>query len=196
MKKLIYILEDDESIRELISYTLIQTGYQAEGFELPSDFFKKINKEIPDLILLDIMLPEEDGIQVLKRLKEDQNLLKIPVIILTAKSSEYDTVLGLNSGADDYIIKPFGMMELLARIKAVLRRYSKEENNIIKISNLEVNQKKHQVLVDGKKIKLTGKEYQLLIILLENLEIVISRNQLLNKIWGYSKFKKKIGISC
>ena len=204
----VFILEDDESIRELVSYTLKQSGYDVKGYSRPSELFKELKTEKPDLFLLDIMLPEMDGIKVIKQIKENRNLASIPVIILTAKVTEYDTVIGLDAGADDYITKPFGMMELLARINAVLRRSKKNDQDEIKIGRLKVIPSKHLVFVDNDKIKLTQKEYQLLITLLENFEIVISRDQLLNNIWGYDfdgenrtvdvhirSLRKKLGIA-
>ncbi len=181
----IFILEDDENIRELVSYTLTQSGYKAEGFAKPSLLFDRLKNEKPDLFLLDIMLPEMDGLKVLAKIKGQNELSKIPVIILTAKVTEYDTVIGLDAGADDYITKPFGMMELLARINAVLRRTRNDQPDKITVGTLRVFPKKHQVFVGSERIKLTQKEYQLLMMLLDNLEIVISRDQLLNKIWGY-----------
>lgn len=184
---MIYVLEDDNSIRDLIIYTLNNTGMEAEGFSKPSAFWNKIEKDIPDLLLLDIMLPEEDGISILKKLRASSSTKRLPVIMITAKSSEYDAVIGLDNGADDYITKPFGMMELISRIKALLRRVNenkKEEEYIL--ADLYVNPAKHVVKVKGENITLTLKEFEILCLLLENKDIVFTRDQLLNTIWGYS----------
>ncbi|MDI9491505.1 MAG: response regulator transcription factor [Bacillota bacterium] len=184
---MIYILEDDSAIRELIVYTLEHQNLTGKGFEKPSDFWQAVSEEIPQLILLDIMLPQEDGLSVLKRLRSNASTAGIPVILLTAKSSEYDKVTGLDMGADDYVAKPFGMMELLSRIRALLRRTDQASKPLAEyvIENLYVCPAKHQVLVEGREIRLTLKEYELLCFLLENRGIVLSRDQILRKIWGY-----------
>lgn len=183
---MIYVLEDDNSIRELVVYTLCHTNLEAKGFDKPSLFWAAMNEEKPELILLDIMLPEEDGLTILRNLREDIKTMDIPVIMLTAKDSEYDKVLGLDAGADDYVAKPFGMMELVARIKALLRRSTKkEEPHIIAVGNIVLYVEKHKVLVEGEEIYLTLKEYELLLTLMEHKGMVFTRDQLLNKIWGY-----------
>lgn len=183
---MIFCVEDDSNIRELVVYTLKATGMEACGFENGSDFMKALAKEMPELILLDIMLPGEDGLSLLKRLKKDSQTKEIPVIMLTAKSAEYDVVKGLDMGADDYISKPFGMMELVSRIKAVLRRTkSLEEKEILQAGNIAIDLKKHQVKVEGEEILLTLKEYELLKRFLKNQDIVLTREQLLEDIWGY-----------
>lgn len=183
---MIFCVEDDSNIRELVIYTLKATGMEACGFENGSDFMKALAKEMPELILLDIMLPGEDGLSLLKRLKKDSQTKEIPVIMLTAKSAEYDVVKGLDMGADDYISKPFGMMELVSRIKAVLRRTkSLEEKDILQAGNISIDLKKHQVKVEGEEILLTLKEYELLKRFLKNQDIVLTREQLLEDIWGY-----------
>ena len=184
---MIYILEDDSAIRELIVYTLEHQNLTGKGFEKPSDFWQAVSEELPQLILLDIMLPQEDGLSVLKRLRSNASTAGIPVILLTAKSSEYDKVTGLDMGADDYVAKPFGMMELLSRIRALLRRTDQASKPLAEyaIENLHVCPAKHQVLVEGREIRLTLKEYELLCFLLENRGIVLSRDQILRKIWGY-----------
>lgn len=183
---MIFCVEDDSNIRELVIYTLKATGMEACGFENGSDFMKALAKEMPELILLDIMLPGEDGLSLLKRLKKDSQTKEIPVIMLTAKSAEYDVVKGLDMGADDYISKPFGMMELVSRIKAVLRRTkSLEEKEILQAGNISIDLKKHQVKVEGEEILLTLKEYELLKRFLKNQDIVLTREQLLEDIWGY-----------
>lgn len=184
---MIYFTEDDTNIRELVVYTLKSSGFDAKGFTLPSDMFDALEKEKPELILLDIMLPETDGLTVLKKLKYSTDTASIPVILVTAKDSEFDKVIGLDSGADDYITKPFGMMELISRIKAVLRRSAKPENSHeYRIGKLYVSEKKHIVEVDGKQVNLTFKEFSILCMLLKNANIVLSRDQLLNEIWGYA----------
>lgn len=184
---MIYLLEDDDSIRKLVDYTLKSQNYPTESFALPSEFWKAMTKK-PDLILLDIMLPEEDGISILKKLRANKETSGIPVIMLTAKDSEFDIVTGLDSGADDYVTKPFGMMALLSRIKAVLRRY--EKNNAIQsnkkelsLGNIKLNESQHTVFVGEKQIFLTVKEFDLLALLIENKGNVLTREQLLNSIW-------------
>lgn len=185
---MIYLVEDDNSIRELVAYTFNTAGLEAEGFDKPSLFWEALEKRKPDLVLLDIMLPEEDGIQILQKLRQREDTKKLPVIMLTAKGSEYDKVMGLESGADDYVSKPFGMMELLARVKALLRRTEDlrpaQESRYV-IGDLTVNQKRHEVLVKGEAVTLTKKEFDMLCYLLENKGMVLTRDQLLNQIWGY-----------
>lgn len=183
---MIYFLEDDNSINEAILYSLKNSGFEVKGFNRPSDFWKAMDEEIPDLVLLDIMLPEEDGLSILRKLRNNSETAKISVIMVTAKDSEYDKIIGLDSGADDYMTKPFSMMELISRIKALLRRTQNDYvNKGIKIGNLSVNPEKHLVNAAGKNITLTYKEYQLLLHLMQNKGIVFSREKLLNKIWGY-----------
>ena len=182
---MIYLVEDDESIRELVIYTLKSQGMEAKGFERPSLFWKELEKEVPALILLDVMLPEEDGISILKKLRSRPDTRKLPVIMLTAKSSEYDTVMGLDSGADDYIPKPFRMMELISRIRARLRRAEDQSAEEYRLGNLYVCPSRHVVTVDQEPVSLTLKEYEMLCLLLKNSGIVLSRTQLLNQIWGY-----------
>ncbi len=184
---MIYLLEDDDSIRELVTYTLISVGIDAKGFALPSEFWNAIGQKLPDLIMLDIMLPEEDGITILKKIRASAALKKIPVIMLTAKGEEYDKVLGLDSGADDYIPKPFGMMELIARIRALLRRTaSDDEPAAYTIGELYVDPEKHIVTVNNAPVTLTLKEFEILCALLKRQGVVMTREQLLNQIWGYS----------
>jgi len=184
---MIYILEDDASIRKLVVYTLNSQGMEAEGFERPSQFWSALEERKPDLALLDIMLPEEDGLQVLKRLRADPNTRKLPVLMLTAKGTEYDKVLGLDQGADDYITKPFGMMELMARIRTALRHagQSEEKENSYQVGTLFVNPGRHVVRDGEREVALTLKEFQLLCLLLERRGTVFTRDQLLNTIWGY-----------
>lgn len=184
---MIYFTEDDDSIRELVIYTLNSVGLSARGFPKPSAFWEALKTETPDLILLDIMLPEESGLEMLRKLRAS-SLKKVPVMMLTAKSSEYDKVVGLNEGADDYLAKPFGMMELVARIKALLRRteVSGGHSPEYTFGKLYVCPAKHIVRVNGADISLTLKEFDLLCLLLENRSIVLTRDVILNKIWGYS----------
>ena len=181
---MVYLLEDDESIRRFVIYALKQTGMDAEGFPLPSLFKAAVEKTRPDIALLDIMLPEEDGISVLKWLRSRPDTKQLPVIMLTAKSTEYDKVVGLDSGADDYIAKPFGTMELISRIKALLRRTAAADTEYT-VGKLYVNKTKHTVTVDGKPVELTLKEFELLCLLLKNRGTVFTRDRLLNDIWGY-----------
>lgn len=184
---MIYLVEDDESIRELVLYTLNNAGYEARGFAAPSLFWEAIEKEIPRLILLDIMLPEEDGLTILKRLRASVKTARTPVMMLTAKGTEYDKVIGLDYGADDYMPKPFGMMELLARIRALLRRTSAESGRKeeYQIGDLYLSVPKHTVLAAGKEIVLTLKEFEMLTLLMEQQGRVFTRDQLLSGIWGY-----------
>ena len=185
---MIYILEDDASIRKLVVYTLNSQGMEAEGFERPSQFWSALEEKKPDLVLLDIMLPEEDGLQVLKRLRADPNTRKLPVLMLTAKSTEYDKVLGLDQGADDYITKPFGMMELMARIRTALRHAGssgEEDGATYQVGELYVDPGRHIVRDGDRAVTLTLKEFQLLCLLLDRRGTVFTRDQLLNTIWGY-----------
>lgn len=185
---MIYFVEDDSNIRDLVVYTLETTGYKARGFESGKKFWEALALEMPELVLLDIMLPGEDGMTILKKLKASGKTEDIPVIMVTAKGSEYDKIMGLDFGADDYVAKPFGMMELISRVKAVLRRSQKkaEKNaDILSIGNLQVDVKQHQVLVDGEVVVLTLKEFELLRLLLKNAGIVLTRDKLLEEIWGY-----------
>ena len=184
---MIYFVEDDNSIRELVLYTLNNAGYEARGFEKPSLFWKALKTETPALILLDIMLPEEDGLQILKRLRSSGQTEKVPIMMLTAKGTEYDKVIGLDSGADDYVPKPFGMMELIARVRALLRRTdTADAERDYRIGGIYLSPTKHIVKADGKAVTLTLKEFELLTLLVENQGIVFTRDQLLTKIWGYA----------
>lgn len=186
--RMIYLVEDDESIRELLVYTLNGQGLVAEGFAYPSDFWHAMEKKIPDLVLLDIMLPEEDGLEILQKLRKKKETKNIPIAMLTAKGSEYDVVKGLDGGADDYIPKPFRMMELVSRVKALLRRGGQEQpqdDEEYVLGELYVSKKRHLVKVKGEEVTLTMKEFELLLLFLSNPGIVFSRAQLLDKIWGY-----------
>ena len=184
---MIYLVEDDASIRELVVYALNNSGFQAVGFDTPSAFWQALAKQTPELILLDIMLPEEDGLQILRKLRQSPTTRRTPVIMLTAKGSEYDKVIGLEAGADDYIPKPFGMMELIARVKALLRRADdRPADESYRAGCLTVCPERHLVEVEGRQVTLTLKEFELLCMLLKNRNMVLTRDQLLNQIWGYS----------
>ena len=183
---MVYIVEDDDNIRQLVEYTLNTTGICAKGFPAPSLFWDAIKTEVPDLVMLDIMLPEEDGLSILEKLRNDRRFGDLPIILLTAKGSEYDKVLGFEKGADDYIPKPFGMMELLARVKALLRRSGKQSSDELTFSDLSISQSKHSVKVKNQEITLTHKEFELLLFLIKNENIVFTRDKLLDEIWGYS----------
>lgn len=186
---MIYLLEDDDSIRKLIDYSLKSQGFDCKSFSLPSDFWTSFEKEgqQPELILLDLMLPQEDGISILKKLRSNNQTSKIPVIILTAKDTEFDVVTGLDSGADDYITKPFGMMTLISRIKAVLRRYDgksyQSKQKILETAKIKIDITRHTVFSDNKQVFLTVKEFDLLVLLIENRPNVLTREQLLDSIW-------------
>ena len=183
---MIFCVEDDSSIRELIIYTLQNTGFDAQGFESGKELFAAMTHTLPDLILLDIMLPGEDGITILKKTRSNTVTKDIPIMLLTAKGSEYDKVIGLDSGADDYITKPFGMMELISRIKAVLRRSNKDNATTELIADaINLDPTTHRVTVNGQSILLTLKEFSLLHTFMENRGIVLTRDRLLNAIWGY-----------
>ena len=183
---MIYLVEDDNSIRELVIYTLQSTGFEAKGFACGADFWEGMKKEQPSLVLLDIMLPDEDGLTILRKLRGAAGTEKLPVMMLTAKGTEYDKVIGLDSGADDYLPKPFGMMELVSRVRALLRRALPErERKLYQIGTIVLDVEKHEVTVDGKPVTLTYKEFELLGYLMENEGIVLSRDRLLSKIWGY-----------
>ncbi|MBQ8911922.1 MAG: response regulator transcription factor [Clostridia bacterium] len=184
---MIYCVEDDAGIRHLVVYTLKNSGFDAVGFEDGAAMKAALAKEKPRLILLDLMLPGEDGISILRSLRQDPQCAEIPVIIATAKNGEYDKVLGLDSGADDYITKPFGMMELVSRIRAVLRRSAKKEEQpaLLKAGGIVLDDEAHSVFAEGRKVDLTLKEYDLLKLLLQNKNKVLTRDAILEKVWGY-----------
>lgn len=184
-EKLIYCLEDEESIRELVVYALINSGFKAEGFEAAKEFYKTLEEKSPDLILLDIMLPIEDGYKVLEKMKSRNTTREIPIIMLTAKTNEFDKVKGLDMGADDYISKPFGVMELISRVNAVLRRTSniKDSLRTIKFKEIVMDLDRRTVHVAGKEVNLTFKEFELLEFLIENEGIVLSRDKIMNRVW-------------
>ena len=185
---MIYILEDDSAIRELISYSLNRTGSSATGFGAPSELYAAIEREVPELLLLDVMLPEEDGLSVLKRLRSAPATRRMPVIMLTARDSEFDKVMALDAGADDYVTKPFGVMELVARVKAVLRRSAPDTGDTDKIytaPGITVSTEKHEVTVDGMEVNLTFKEFSLLCLLFSHSGTVLNRDRILREVWGY-----------
>ncbi len=185
---MIYILEDDDNIRKLINYSLKSQGIEVQDFALPSAFWTALQTTNPDLLLLDIMLPEEDGISILKKLRSNPKTSTIPVIMLTAKDSEYDVVTGLDSGADDYVTKPFGMMALVSRIKAVLRRYEKSDSHkeLLEAGGIKIDENQHTVFAGNQQLFLTVKEFDLLVLLIKNRGNVLTREQLLESVWGLS----------
>ncbi|WP_293966491.1 response regulator transcription factor [uncultured Eubacterium sp.] len=186
MNRLIYIVEDDTAIKELESYALINSEFSVQGFERGKELFDALTIKIPALILLDIMLPDEDGIHILKKIRSTMAYRDIPVIMVTAKTTEIDAVKGLDMGADDYITKPFGVMELVSRVKAVLRRTQKAEHQQILIyKNIVIDEAQHKVFVDDEEIELTYKEYEVLKLLIINKGIVLTRDKIMESIWGY-----------
>lgn len=184
---MIYFVEDDNSIRKLVLYSLTSAGMEAEGFARPGEFWSALDRQIPQVVLLDIMLPEEDGISILKRLRASRKTKRLQVILLTAKGSEFDKVVGLDAGADDYVAKPFGMMELMARVRSALRRAEDAAPSvpILSLGELSVDRGRHLVRVAGEDVALTLKEFQLLCLLLERPGTVFTRDQLLSTVWGY-----------
>lgn len=183
--KTIYVVEDDTNIREIEMFALKNCGYETKGFECAADFFKGMRDKKPSLVLLDIMLPDEDGIVVLEKLRSAQETRKLPVIMVTAKTTEIDKVKGLDSGADDYITKPFGVMELISRVKSLLRRAEpdREEMPLI-LSEIVLDMVSRSCMVEGKPVGLTYKEFELLAFLIQNKGIVLSRDMLMDKVWG------------
>ena len=206
--KKVFIVEDDEDIREIVIYALFSAGFDASGFETGEEFFAALDAGLPSLVLLDIMLPEDDGLEVLKRLRNNPQSKNLPVIMLTAKNSEYDKVKGLDMGADDYVSKPFGVMELLSRVNAVLRRVGDEQTDRIEFSGLTLDHAKREVRSNGEPVNLTFKEYELLYFLLYNAGLVLSRDKIMEVVWGFDfegesrtvdmhikTLRKKLGIS-
>lgn len=182
---MIFCIEDDNAIRDLMIYTLNSAGFEATGFSHSKPFWEALQKNKPQMIILDIMLPDEDGITILQKLRRQSSTADIPVIMATAKGTEYDKVIGLDMGADDYLAKPFGMMEMISRVKAVLRRTSpKAEATILRIAELELNNDEHTVTANGERVQLTLKEYELLLMFMKNIGLVFTREQLLSSIWG------------
>lgn len=184
---MIYYVEDERNIRELVIYTLRSAGYEAKGFAESQTFYEAVNTELPELILLDIMLPGEDGTEILRKLRSMEKTKQVPIIMVSAKGEEFDKVQGLDEGADDYITKPFGMVEFLARIRAILRRsVISQKKTLYQKENLTVDVKRHCVHVDNVEVKLTVKEFELLHYLFEHQGSVVNRNQLLTELWGYN----------
>lgn len=183
---MIYFLEDDNNIRKFVIYALNNSGFEADGFEHPADFWSAMDERMPELILLDIMLPEEDGLEILKKLRRNSDTKDLPIMMLTAKGTEYDKVMGLDNGADDYMTKPFGTMELISRIKALLRRtVGHEEIEEYRKGDFYLCPSKHMVKVGNEDINLTYKEFQLLCLLFKGQGTVFTRDEILSKIWGY-----------
>ena len=181
---LIYIIEDDESIREIEEFALKNAGHKVLGFGDAKSFYKKLEEIIPDLCLVDIMLPDVNGNEIVKKLRRNPDTKRLPVIMVTAKTTELDLVKGIEDGADDFIKKPFSVMELIAKVKAMLRRTEPEEIKLIELDELTLNNEKHEVMIDGNQIDLTFKEYELLQYLLINKGIVLSRDSIMDRIWG------------
>lgn len=182
---MIFCVEDDKEILGLELYTLSAAGYEARGFSAPAEFWEAVRKETPQLVLLDIMLPVEDGISILKKLRSNPATAEVPVIMATARASEYDKVMGLDSGADDYLTKPFGMMEMISRIKAVLRRSSPQKaGELLRAGEITMDKNRHSVAVNGADVRLALKEYELLQLFMENPNLAFSRERLLSSVWG------------
>lgn len=181
----VFIVEDDKNIREIEAFSLKNSGYDVEEFPNAAEFYKRLEEVKPQLILLDLMLPDEDGLNIVKKLRNSTGWKKIPIILVTAKTTEMDKVKGLDMGADDYITKPFGVMELISRVKALLRRTMEaDDEKILVFSNIVLDTEKHLVTVDGKQVELTYKEFQLLTLFLKNAGIVMNRDAIMVKIWG------------
>lgn len=180
-----FIVEDDKNISEIESYALLNSGYEVMAFEKGDEFFAACNEEVPDIVLLDIMLPGEDGLSILQKIRKDEHLKLVPVILITAKSTELDKVKGLEIGADDYITKPFGVMELVSRVKALLRRSSGPVTNSKIFGELKIDEEKYKVSVNDEDCHLTHKEFELLKYLIKNNGIVMSRNKIMDKVWGF-----------
>lgn len=183
--EMIYIVEDDTNLLEIESFSLKNSGYQVEGFQNAGDFFRKLEEKVPDLILLDVMLPDMDGLSILKKVRSIPLWKKIPVIFVSAKTSEIDKVKGLDLGADDYLAKPFGVMELISRVKALLRRSrDMEEEKCLSLGNIFIDGERHSVFVNDEICELTYKEYKLLKYLIQNTGIVLARERIMERIWG------------
>lgn len=185
MSNTVFIVEDDASIRELESYALKSADFEVETFETGRNFFAKMESKLPDLVILDIMLPGEDGLQILKTIRTTPRFSKLPVIMVTAKTGEIDAVKGLDAGADDYMTKPFGVMELISRSKALLRRIDRVKKENLVFGDITIDESRHIVTVSGSEIELTYKEYEILKYLVKNRGIVLTRDSLMEKIWGY-----------
>lgn len=185
-KQIVYIVEDDTSIRELEMYALKNAAFEVSGFADGMELMNALESRVPDIILLDIMLPNEDGLDILKRIRNSALYCNVPVIMVTARTSEIDAVKGLDMGADDYITKPFGVMELVSRVKAILRRLDRDKKTVLKYKSIMLDENRHTVLVDDTEIELTYKEYEILKQLIRNKDIVLSRDRLMEIVWGYN----------
>ena len=181
---LIYIVEDDENIREIETIALKNSNYMVSAFEKAKDFYKKLDDIIPDLVLLDVMLPDESGYDIVKKLRKNSATKRLPIIMVTAKTAEMDMIKGLDDGADDYIRKPFSIMELITRVKALLRRTESEEIKFLQLGNITLDHERHIVQVDGNVVELTVKEYELLRLLMTNPSVVLSREVIMRHVWG------------
>lgn len=183
---LIYVVEDDKNIQEIETFALTNVGYRVQGFTCAEEFYRALNEECPDLVLLDIMLPDEDGLSIVKKLRSREGTLLVPIIMVTAKTTEIDKVKGLDIGADDYMTKPFGVMELISRVKAMLRRSAKQEDKekVLRLGGIVLDREKHAVYVNDVPCELTYKEYELLKLLMTNAGIVTTREVILDRIWG------------
>lgn len=191
---LIYIVEDEEDIRELESYALEKNGFEVQCFENSWDFYKAVNEHIPSLILLDIMLPGEDGLTILKKLRSEPALAKVPVIIISAKTTELDRIKGLDLGADDYMCKPFSVMEMVSRVRARLRNIQKHDDKQLAFQEITVYDQTRTVIADGRKIDLTFKEFELLKLLIRNPKIVFRRDEILNAVWGHASTGRTLDV--
>ena len=182
---MIWCVEDDASIRDIEVYTLNSTGFSAKGFSCGAELFSALEKEKPELLIMDIMLPGEDGVEILKRLRSQPETFRIPIIMATAKGSEFDKIQSLDLGADDYLVKPFGMMEMVSRVKAVLRRCQNAPvQHVLRMDSLVMNLDEHTVTVDGERVTLTYKEFKVLKLFMTNPGMVFTRDQLFTKVWG------------
>ncbi len=181
---LIYIVEDDSNIREIETIALRNSGYQVLSFETAKEFYRKVEERVPDLVLLDVMLPDESGYEIVKKIRRMPAIKKVPVIMVTAKTSEIDMIKGLDDGADDYIRKPFSVMELISRVKAILRRTTAEDSKQLQLDELRIDHERHAVWLDNNKIELTFKEYELLRLLVSNVGVVMSRENIMIHVWG------------
>jgi len=181
----IYVVEDDEHIQEIVIYALNSAGFDASGYETGKDLYIAMESELPALVILDIMLPDEDGLTILRKLRSVSKTQKLPIIMLTAKSDEFDKVKGLDMGADDYISKPFGVMELISRVNAVLRRSETDHSEKLELSGIIIDNTRREVSIDDTFVKLTFKEFELLYYLMLNSGLVLSRDQIMQTVWGF-----------
>ena len=181
---LIYIVEDDSNIREIETIALKNSGHVVHAFETAKEFFGKVEERMPDLVILDVMLPDESGYEIVKKIRKNPKTKKLPVVMVTAKTQEIDMIKGLDDGADDYIKKPFSIMELISRVKALLRRTNAGESRILQLDEIKLDHERHAVYVYEKVVELTFKEYELLRLLLSNAGVVVSRENIMIQVWG------------